>query len=54
MFLFGFLAGVAVGAIVIGVLANRRPQWFAKVVAASNVVANQVNTVANTVSGGKV
>ena len=32
------------GAIVIGVIANRRPQWFAHVVTMANSIDNKVNT----------
>lgn len=41
MFILGFLAG----AIVIGVIANRRPQWFAKVVKAANVADARINDI---------
>lgn len=42
----GFVLGAAVGAIVIGVIANRRPNWFANVVKAANAVDDKVNTAA--------
>lgn len=32
------------GAIVIGVIANRRPQWFAHVVTMANSIDDKVNT----------
>lgn len=38
-----FLAGFAVGALTIGIIANRRPQWFAKVVKIANAVDDKIN-----------
>lgn len=38
-----FSAGFIIGAVIIGILANRRPQWFAKVVSAANAVDAKVN-----------
>ena len=35
--------GFAVGFVVCGFIANRRPQWFAKVVAAANTVDDVAN-----------
>lgn len=42
--MLGFLIGLAVGAVVIGVIANRRPEWFARVVRAANAVDDKVNS----------
>jgi hypothetical protein len=38
-----FWFGLIVGAVLMGILANRRPQWFAKVVKAANAVDDKVN-----------
>lgn len=45
-----FITGFVVGAITIGVIANRRPGWFASLVTMANAFDNQVNVFANTVS----
>jgi len=37
------LIGFAIGAIVIGVIANRRPQWFASIVTMANKIDDKVN-----------
>jgi hypothetical protein len=39
MFIWGFI----VGGVVIGVVANRRPLWFAHVVTAANAVDDKIN-----------
>lgn len=41
MLLFGL--GFAAGAVAIGFLANRKPEWFAKVVKVANAVDDKVN-----------
>ncbi len=38
-----FTIGFIVGAVVIGFIANRRPEWFAKVVFVANTVDDKVN-----------
>jgi hypothetical protein len=38
-----YLLCVALGGVAVGVLANRRPEWFAKVVKVANVVDSAVN-----------
>lgn len=38
-----FAAGIIIGVVIIGILANRRPQWFAKVVSAANAVDAKIN-----------
>lgn len=40
--MFYFLAFVA-GCVVMGLVANRKPEWFARVVKAANAVDDQVN-----------
>jgi hypothetical protein len=47
--MISFAAGVAVGAIVIGFIANRRPLWFAHVVTAANSVDAKINSTASAV-----
>ena len=37
------LIGFVIGCIVMGVVANRRPEWFAKVVRVANAVDDKVN-----------
>jgi hypothetical protein len=39
MFALGFVAG----AVVVGLLAHRKPEWFAKVVSAVNAVDDKIN-----------
>ena len=43
--MFEFLAGIALGAVVIGFVANRKPAWFASLVTISNYVDSKVNAV---------
>jgi len=38
-----FLLGCIVGGVIIGVLAHRKPEWFARVVAEVNIVDDKVN-----------
>ena len=38
-----FGLGTLLGAIVIGFIANKQPQWFAKVVSAADAVDTKVN-----------
>lgn len=46
-----FALGFAAGAIVIGIVANRRPNWFASVVKAANIVDAKVNDLAAKAKG---
>jgi hypothetical protein len=41
--MLSFLFGVLVGGGAVGLIANRRPQWFAKGVALVNAVDDKVN-----------
>lgn len=47
LFVFGLVVGLVVGGAGMGILANRRPQWFAHVVTLANAVDTQVNTIAS-------
>ena len=38
---FVFLVGFVAGGVVVGLLANRKPQWFASVVSTINAADNQ-------------
>lgn len=42
--MIGFALGFVAGAVVIGFIANRRPQWFAGIVRLTNIVDDAVNT----------
>lgn len=42
--LIGFVIGFVVGSIAVGVLAHRKPAWFAQVVAVANAVDDKVKT----------
>lgn len=39
---FGF--GFLVGALVVGLISHRKPEWFASIVATANAVDDKVNT----------
>ena len=41
--MFVFAVGVAVGAVAVGFVANRKPEWFAKVVSVANAVDAKAN-----------
>ena len=41
-----FAIGFAAGATVVGIIANRKPEWFAKVVKIANAVDDKVNDAA--------
>jgi hypothetical protein len=41
MFVFGVIVGVVIGAVGIGLLAHRRPEWFANVVSVANASIDQ-------------
>lgn len=43
-----FLIGLAIGAIVVGWTAHKRPEWFARVVSAANAVDDKVNATVAT------
>ena len=43
--MFEFLAGLALGAVVVGFVANRKPEWFASLVRLANLVDTKVNAV---------
>lgn len=49
--MLSFIFGFAVGAVIIGVVANRRPQWFAKIVRGANAVDDSVNIAADRLKG---
>jgi protease II len=53
MFVFGLLIGLAVGGVIVGVVANRRPLWFAHVVTAANAVDAKVNSTASALTAGQ-
>ena len=50
--MMNFLWGMIAGGVLIGVVANRRPQWFARVVAAANAVDDAVNAAVKRSAGG--
>lgn len=44
MFGLDFALGAIVGAIIVGLIAHRKPEWFATIVKAANAVDDKVNS----------
>jgi protease II len=43
MLLTGFIGGLVVGGLLVGIVANRRPTWFSSAVSAVNAVDAKAN-----------
>jgi hypothetical protein len=51
MFLFGLIVGLLGGGLTVGVVANRKPEWFSKAVVAANKVDDLINAAVAKATG---